>query len=134
MSSLFEHWSNLTNKKVYMNFDDVDEVKSYSPYIINRVASMSQMLVPLAAEIDRCQNISKEDHYRFWYSVLPQTTFKAPYIKESKGDVFEKHRSLLMDFFECGSRDFDEIVKRLTEDDLKNILKMFGGRAGNAKV
>jgi hypothetical protein len=126
--SIFQHWDDLTQRKPE-EIPNKEFLKSYDPFMTNRIASMTNMFLPLAYEIDKF-NLTKLDNYLFWSSVTPKAPYKSTYLKKKKCSKFDENRELIMEYFECGSIDFNVIAKILDESKIDEIKKMFGGKVG----
>jgi len=124
---LFDHWKNLTTNKVRLDSEAKDDVSSYSPYMTNRLASMINIYLPLAAEICR-YDVPKDVHYNFWFISLPKRFIKFTYLKKSKDDDSVEDAEKIQKYFESGSRDTALIMKMLSKEEKKQIVKKFGGR------
>lgn len=124
---LFDHWANLTSKKIKLDLEAKNDVGSYSPYMINRIGSMINIYLPLAAELTR-YDIPKDVHYDVWFNSLPKKFLKFTYIKKTKDDDSAEDIEKIQKYFETGTRDTALLVKMLTKEEKKNIVKKFGGR------
>lgn len=124
---LFDHWANLTSKKIKLDLEAKNDVGSYSPYMINRIGSMINIYLPLAAELTR-YDIPKDVHYDVWFNSLPKKFLKFTYIKKTKDDDSVEDVEKIQKYFETGTRDTALLVKMLTKEEKKNIVKKFGGR------
>lgn len=124
--SIFDHWKNLTTQKEGYKEDDAEFVASYSPYMINRFASMTTTLLPLAAEIDRYKDIPASAHHMFYDSVIPKRYVKFEYMKPKK-DITEESKEVVSRYFEFGSKDLELAMRILTTEDIETIKRKFGG-------
>ena len=124
---LFDHWANLTSKKIKLDFESKSDVGSYSPYMINKLGSMINMYLPLAAELTR-YDIPKDVHYDVWFNSLPKKYLKITYIKKSKDADSSDDIEKIQTYFETGTRDTALLVKMLTKEQKKAIVKKYGGR------
>jgi hypothetical protein len=117
---LFEHLGNLTEKKIPFDPKNDEQVKSYTPFIINRFISMCEAFIPLVNEINK-YDVSKEVHYNFYKSALPQRKQYFKYIKKEK-DLDEEEIGYIANYFEVTAREAREYVKVLDKDVLKKII------------
>lgn len=124
---LFDHWANLTNKKEKFDSEATDKVSSYSPYMINRLTSMINLYLPLSAELTK-YDLPKDVHYGFWFNILPKRYIKFTYLKKTKDEDNDDTREKVQAFYETGSRDTALIMRHLTKEQKKEIVKKFGGR------
>lgn len=124
---LFDHWANLTSKKIKLDSEAKDDVGSYSPYMINRLGSMINFYLPLAAELTR-HDIPKDVHYNVWFNSLPNRYIKFTYLKKSKDEDSVDDAEKIQTYFESGTRDTALLLKMLSKEEKKSIVKKFGGR------
>lgn len=124
---LFDHWTNLTSKKIKLDYEAKDDVGSYSPYMINRLGSMINIYLPLAAELTR-YDIPKDVHYNVWFNNLPQRYIKFTYLKKSKDEDSADDVEKIQTYFESGTRDTALLLKMMSKEEKKAIVKKFGGR------
>lgn len=124
--SVFDHWKNITQLKVEYDENDTRITSSYSPYMMNKAASMVNAFLQISAEINKYQDIDKETHYRFYSAVLPKRYIKFDWIKPKK-DVRVEDKKLVGTYFEIGKRDIELAMKILDEKTLYKIRKMYGG-------
>lgn len=121
---LFEHLKNLSREDRQLNTKDDSEIKSYTPYMINRFVSMAEMYVPFVNEINKHSDIPKHVHYRFYNSILPKRNHFFRYIKKKK-DLQAEEKKYLAVYFECGIKDIEQYIKILSKDQIKEILAKF---------
>ena len=124
---LFDYWANLTSKKVQLNPECREDVNGYSPYMINRLASMINLYLPLAAEAGK-YDIPKDVHYNLWFNSLPKRYIKFTYLKKNKDDDSEDIENKIAEYYESGTRDTKVIMNMLSKEQKKEICKKFGGR------
>ena len=124
---LFDHWANLTSKKIKLDAEAKDDVGSYSPYMINRLGSMINIYLPLAAELTR-HDIPKDVHYNVWFNSLPQRFIKFTYLKKSKDEDSADDLEKIQKYFESGTRDTALLLKMMSKEEKKAIVKKFGGK------
>ncbi len=124
--NIFTHLKNLTEDKVLPDFKSVEFQKSYDPYMINRYISMCQMYISDVIPMNLFGDlIPKETQYRYYYNALPNRSVFFKYIKKSKNNISKDDEKVLVRHFECGSKDFKEIMKYIGEDEVKKILKIY---------
>jgi hypothetical protein len=122
--NLFDCLNDLTINKKDFDPNNDEQSKSYEPYMINRFVSMTDMYIPVINEINKYPNIPKETHYRYLQMTLPKRKHFFKYIKKTK-DLSIKERSKLMEYFECSSNEADLYINQLTENQIKDILKVY---------
>jgi hypothetical protein len=94
--TIFDHLSNVTDKKLpWEELLDADK-KSFSPYMINRFLSMNQDFIELVNELQRYTvgQIEPEYTYKLYSELLPKKKQFNKYIKSKKAD---KYNSTLVD-------------------------------------
>lgn len=99
-------------------------VKSYTPYMINRFISMSELYLPIVNEINKCQNIPKESHYTYYNTILPKRKQYFKYIKK-KNEISESDKELLCKYYKVGPRQIDEYVNILTKEQIQIIVDKY---------
>ena len=121
---IFDYLKALTQDKEQLDFG-VDEVRrGYSPYMINRFISMSEIFVPIVNEANRCHSLPYETHFRFYLHTLPQSKSFFSYIKK-KQVRDETHVKAVARYFEVGRTEADMYLGLLTEEELDMILDVF---------
>jgi hypothetical protein len=124
---LFDHLSNLTEKKIPFDVQNDSQVKSYDPYIINRFISMCEFYTPLVNEINK-YDVPKSIHYQYFFGALPKRKTYFNYIK-SKKDKDSEDIDCVMKYYECSKKDAIHYLTILTDDQVETIKKKFeGGR------
>lgn len=121
---LFDHLNNLTVNKIEFDPMNDEMTKSYTPYMINRFISMSELYLPIVNEINKCQNIPKESHYRYFNTILPKRRQYFKYIKK-KTEIDDKDRDLLCKYYKVGPRQVDEYIDILTEEQIQIIVNKY---------
>lgn len=121
---IFDHWANLTSKKEGYKEVDSDFVSSYSIHMLNRLLSMFEMYLPLAAQISS-YDLPKETHHTLLNNILPKRYLKVDYIKR-KTKITEQDDELIMKYFEFGKKDLEMAKKFLTDDDITSIRIKYG--------
>lgn len=128
---LFTYLENLTEKKIPFDSKNDDMVKGYNPYIINRFISMCESFIPLANEINKYPNLSKETHYNFYLSTLPKRKAYFKYIKKDK-DLTEEEVEYVAEYFNITTREAKGHIKILDKESINTIIKKY--RYGQSKT
>ena len=127
--TLFDHLSGLKeNKTKWESLSDVDK-KSFSVYLANRYLSMNFEFIDLVNEVQRFTNgqLGARDVYKVYYDFLPKKKTFDKYIKKSGGNVVsEEIISYICKYFEVSSREADDYLEILSEDDVRSIIKKYG--------
>jgi len=129
--NLFKHLENLTFNKVEFDPLDDNQTKEYEPYMINRYVSMCEFYIPLVNAINK-YDISKETHYRFLLASLPKRKQFFKYMSRAK-DLLKDEKNKISKYFECGTRDLEEYLNILTEEQINNIVRKFDGGKENGR-
>lgn len=123
---LFDFLGNITQKKEFLDFNNEEIEKTYSPFMINRFLSMKIMFIPIIELLNQTKNLSKSAHYRFLYNVIPSGFVKLNYIKKKKSeDLEDSTKQLLMRHFEFGANDLECALQILSSEQVEDILSKY---------
>lgn len=122
---LFDHIDNISLHKRSLN---EDELKSYSPYMINRFVSMSEMFLPMVNVLNQF-DIPKDVHNRFMQGFIPKRKQYFKYIS-SKKDNKSHEIECLQKYFEVGLSEAEGYLDILTAVQLKDIVDKFKSLKG----
>jgi hypothetical protein len=117
---LFDFLNNITMTKEPLS---EEQLKGYSPYMINRFVSMTEVFVPLVAELNK-YDIPADVHHRFMQNKLPKRKQYFKYIKGKK-DTSAHEIDCLCKYFEIGKKDAAHYLNILTNDQIKEIVDKF---------
>lgn len=120
---LFDYINSLTYRKDFLDFSSDEISKNYNPYITNRFLSMSEALLFAVNDINK-YDVPKEIHYLYYLSTIPQRKFYLKYISKPK-DVDDVERRLIAHYFDVGKNDVDMYIDLMSEEDLKELLKIY---------
>lgn len=120
---LFDYLNAMTKDNKELDFDNEEVRKGYTPYIINRFVSMSEVYISLVNEANKF-DMPKSAHYRFFWSALPKKRHFFKYIKKKK-ELNLDEKKFIAEYFEVGLRDAERYIEILEEDQLADILKVF---------
>ena len=100
-----------------------EEEKCYSPAFMNRILSMSPGYVMEAnlANWLLGMGLDSKSHHMFLKSFLPNRKIPIDYIKKPKNDADAVR--CIMEFYECGRRDAEEIVAGMDEKAVSKIVE-----------
>lgn len=122
-----EHLLDLSiNKKDWDPLDD-QRCKSYSPFMINRCISTSEMFIPFIRELNKYGFDNKEAHYNAVSSIIPKRKMYFKFMTAKK-DKNKDLRVLISQVFNVGTRDTDLILEMMTKEHEIGLREMFGGR------
>jgi len=132
--TIFEHISNLTDKKINsVNYDE-DSWRSFSPYMINQWLSMNMNLTEFINHLQKYTIgiLTKEQMYKVMLGFLPK---KKLYIKYIKGDKTSKYHKELIYYIRKYHKVSSNVCSKYLDiyfnnesgiNELKNILKKYG--------
>jgi hypothetical protein len=127
---LFGYLKAVTEDKTDLDFKNDEIRKGYTPYMMNRFISMTEMYIPLVNEINK-YDIPKHIHYKYFLSTLPKRKQYFKYIKKSK-DLTLDEKKFVAHYFEIGLKEADIYIQQLTEEQLKEIIDIY--KYGNNKT
>ena len=127
--TIFE-WINqiLVHKKPWDSFNETDQ-KTFSSYIINRWLSMDEEFIEVVNYFQKYAigTLESREVYKFYKNILPRGKRFNRYIK-SKLNI--KYESELIDVvckhFEVSRLQSKEILQLINQEELKQILEMYG--------
>ena len=130
--SLFDHLSNITDRKTsWEKLSEVDR-KSFSPFMINRFLSMNSDFIELVNEFQKYAigQLSAKEVYNFYSEVLPKKKQFNKYIKGKKEEKYNPELvELLSNHLVISKREVLEYLDMTYEtsmDTIKEILKKYG--------
>lgn len=122
--TIFNYLDNICMDKVGLDMNDT----GYSPYMINRFVSMSNMLVPMVNEINKYQ-IPNDVHFEYLACALPKRKQFFKYIKKSK-----EHKNVetlierLSMYYEIGHKEARQYLDILTTEQSQTIYDLYETR------
>ena len=131
-ATIFDHLSNLTDKK--KEWDKLSEAdrKSFSPYLINRWLSMDIDLIEIVNEFQHYTiGVLEPKHvYQLYFDLLPKRKFFTKYIKGKSEDKYNKELvELVADHYGVSTRESVEYVAMMIDLDFESlfvILRKYG--------
>jgi hypothetical protein len=130
--TIFDHLSNITDKKVNWNtLNDVDK-KAFSPYLINRWLSMNMDFIEIVNELQKYTigQLSAAETYKLYFEFLPKQKQFNKYVKGKKADKYNQDLVELLSQHFCVSEkestEYIEILESTNKDELKSIIKLYG--------
>ena len=131
-ATLFDHLSNITDKKTAWSKLSDEDKKAFTPYMINRWLSMNMDWVELVNELQKYTIglLSPEEVYKLYLDVLPKQKTFNKYIKGSKESKYNSELvELLSKHFLISEKEAVEYLELYTGDrllSLKEIVKKYG--------
>lgn len=130
--TIFDHLSNITDKKLpWEELSDADR-KAFSPYMINRFLSMSQDFIELVDELQpyTVGTLEPEFVYKLYSELLPKKKQFNKYIKSKKVDKYNSDLvDLVRNHFLISEKETLEYLDMYYGDrlnSLKEIVKKYG--------
>lgn len=130
-ATIFDHLSNITDKKVsWESLSEVDK-KSFTPYMINRWLSMNPSFIEFINEFQRYTigQLDAKDTYKLYLDILPKQKQFSKYIKGKKED---KYNSELIDIISkhflisrSDSAEYIDMMYKTNLNTIKEILKKY---------
>jgi len=123
--SLFDWLKDITQTKAEFDFS---EKSSYSPYMINRFISFSNLHLELANAMNLVgKNIPPHINYNFYKSVFPKGFHRFNYIKAKKEKNLNKDNALecISKFFEISPRESLIYYNQLSEEQILEIVQKY---------
>lgn len=124
MKNIFDILNALTETKEKIDFDDEVINKEYDSYMINRFISMCEVYLPFVNEINKHDNIPKENHFQYYLNILPQRKQYFNYIKKNK-EINSNDLKVVAHYFEIGIKEAEKYIKIMSNEDLQEILNIY---------
>lgn len=131
-ASIFDHMSNLTDKKKPWNSISEADQKSFTPFIINRWLSMNMDFIEVINELQRYTigQLSPAETYKLYYEFLPKQRQFNKYIKGKKADKYSAELVELLSQHFCVSEkeatEYIDILESTNVGDIRSIVKLYG--------
>lgn len=131
-ATIFDHLSNITDKKKdWSSLSEADR-KSFSPYLINRWLSMDPDLIEIVNEFQHYTiGVLDVKHvYQLYHDLLPKRKFFTKYIKGKSEDKYNKDLiEFIADHYTVSKREATEYISMMIDLDsteLVDILSKYG--------
>lgn len=117
----FDVAKNINEKNGIMDPDELE--KSYNPWMMNRIFSMTRDTVLAADEMNKYYHLDKSAQYSFYYSFLSKKKRYGKWQKrhEAKGPVIEA----LKQKYGYNNREAESACSILTKDQAKELVLEF---------
>lgn len=117
----FKTWLPSINQKTGNIIEENPEMeREYQPFLINRALSFDSQCILYANEMNKNCNLPNIMQYDFYYYALPQAKRFNKWIKPEKYEYLEAIKK----HYNCSSKKGVEILKVLTDDQIKSILNL----------
>lgn len=128
MAKLGEYLTDLNLKKEHILRSREDEIKGYTPYIINRSLSYFQENIYLVNEINAKPNLEKLLQYDFYiHSIRPKKRF-ARWAKPEKNDTI----NIIKEYYQYSNEKAQQVLDIITDDQIEYMKYRLrkGGKHG----
>jgi hypothetical protein len=126
MNEFFKILNYLSYDKVsYSKLTDA-EIKSINVYMLHRYLSMSSEYCVFVNEVQAIPNLSVEQVYNIYLSLLPKAKKYFKYTKAVSEKVDKDKVSKLSSLLEVSQREAKDYLTLLSNDDYKQILSSYG--------
>lgn len=119
-NSIFDFIDHMSVKKT--PFKDVD-FSGYSMFVIDKLLASTNIFIPLVLEINK-RRPTVEQHYKYYLSLLPKRKIYSTSIKKDLD--YEKETKAICEYFECGTKDSEIYLQKLSTKSVNNIVKIIG--------
>ncbi len=116
---LFDHLNNISVDKRILSDE---ELKSYSPFMINKFVASSDLFLPLVEQINH-YNIPKDAHQRFMQGFIPKRKQYFKFIKGKNTDEFTLKCIKLE--YEVGNNEATQYLDMLSEEEVEFIVNKY---------
>ena len=127
--TIFDHLSNITDKKTPWERLSAEDRKAFVPYLINRWLSMSPDFIEIVNEFQHLTIgiLSSAETYKLYLDVLPKKKVYSKYIKSKKAAKYNSDLlELLSKHFMVSELEIQDYLDILTKEQIKEIIKQYG--------
>ena len=126
MNEFFKILNYLSYDKVpYSELSDT-EIKSINPYMLHRYLSMSSEYCILVNEVQSVPELSVEQVYNIYLSLLPKSKKYFKYTKAASNKIDKDKVSKLSSLLQVSQREANDYLVLLSNDQFKDILNSYG--------
>lgn len=113
------------DKKPYSKLTDT-EIKSINVYMLHRYLSMSSEYCTIVNEVQSIPNLTPEQVYNVYLSILPKSKKYFKYTKAAAPKVDQVKVSKLSLLLQISKREAADYLSILTNDQYQEILSSYG--------
>ncbi len=113
------------DKKPYSKLTDT-EIKSINVYMLHRYLSMSSEYCPIVNEVQSIPNLTPEQVYNIYLSVLPKSKKYFKYTKAASDKIDKVKTQKLATLFEVSQREANDYLQLMSNDDYQDVLRSYG--------
>ena len=126
MNEFFKILNYLSYDKVpYSKLTDA-EIKSINPYMLHRYLSMSSEYCVFVNEVQSIPNLSVEQVYNIYLSLLPKAKKYFKYTKTASNKIDKDKVSKLSLLLQVSQREANDYLALLSNDQFQDILNSYG--------
>jgi len=126
MNEFFKILSYLSYDKVpYSKLTDA-EIKSINVYMLHRYLSMSSEYCVFANEVQAIPNLTPEQVYNIYLSLLPKAKKYFKYTKAATEKIDKDKVSKLSSLLQVSQREANDYLALLSNDQFQDILNSYG--------
>ena len=126
MNEFFKILSYLSYDKVpYSKLTDA-EIKSINVYMLHRYLSMSSEYCVFANEVQAIPNLTPEQVYNIYLSLLPKAKKYFKYTKAATEKIDKDKVSKLSSLLQVSQREANDYLTLLSNDQFQDILNSYG--------
>jgi hypothetical protein len=126
MNEFFKLLNYLSYDKVpYSKLTDT-EIKSINVYMLHRYLSMSSEYCTFVNEVQAIPNLTPEQVYNIYLSLLPKSKKYFKYTKAASEKIDKDKVSKLSLLLQVSQREANDYLTLLSNDDYKQILSSYG--------
>ncbi len=126
MNEFFKILSYLSYDKVpYSKLTDA-EIKSINVYMLHRYLSMSSEYCVFANEVQAIPNLTPEQVYNIYLSLLPKAKKYFKYTKAASEKIDKDKVSKLSSLLQVSQREANDYLALLSNDQFQDILNSYG--------
>ena len=109
----------------HINFKTMDlsntDFKNYNKWMVDRYYSYFQDTVFTAQEISKYQNISKEQHFNFYYEMVPERKRYVKMFTKKKEDII----TYIKDYYKVNNKIANLYLKVMPTDQIIELEKKY---------
>jgi hypothetical protein len=126
MNEFFKLLNYLSYDKVpYSKLTDT-EIKSINVYMLHRYLSMSSEYCILVNEVQSIPDLTPEQVYNIYLSLLPKSKKYFKYTKAASNKIDKDKVSKLSSLLQVSQREANDYLALLSNDQFKDILNSYG--------
>lgn len=120
-NTTFDFIDAMTIKKTPV--DKVD-FTGYSTFMIDKLIGSTELFLPIVRPSNK-RRLTNRQHYQYYKSILPKRKIYSTSIKSDA--VYLKKLLCVCKYYECGTRDAELYLKKITPQELNRIITIIEG-------